>query len=47
MVDCGGLENRWACKGPEGSNPSHPVSFPLVVIGNISDFDSDVQGSNP
>ena len=22
MVDCGGLENRWARKGPGGSNPS-------------------------
>ena len=22
MVDCGGLENRWACKRPVGSNPT-------------------------
>ena len=22
MADCGGLENRWACKRPVGSNPT-------------------------
>ena len=28
MVDCGGLENRWARKGPGGSNPSLSAKNP-------------------
>ena len=32
MVDCGGLENRWARKGPGGSNPS------LSAISVFSQF---------
>ena len=27
MVECGGLENRWARKGPGGSNPSSSAIF--------------------
>ena len=57
MAECGGLENRWACKRPVGSNPTLSASLKEIwrdagVRLNRHDWkscrgDEPLEGSNP
>ena len=32
MVECDGLENRWTCKRPQGSNPCLPAIYSFTDL---------------
>ncbi len=43
MVDCGGLENRWACKRPVGSNPTPSASRSFALQTKKESFRTIVE----